>query len=411
MAKISPSPASLLEVAFPPLRQVRIGLIGPGKRGLKTIERYRFVEGAEIVALADASPRCTEAANALLEKSGRPHAKAFHGNEAWKKLCAERDVNLVYICTDWATHTPIALHALRAGKHVATEVPAATTLAECHALVRTAEEARRHCIMLENCCCDPFALATEQLSRDGLFGEITHCEGAYIHDLRSEFGLSAGTAVLSSVALSSSWMAETCVRHNGNPYPTHGIGPIGHLLDIHRGDRFDFLVSLTSKSPDGLRGKVNTTLIHTVRGRSILLQLDIATPRPYSRLQTVCGTRGFIQKYPLETIQIAGMSRAATGTEAVRKILEKHPHPLVLRYAGEAEKKGVPNLMNFIMDRRLVYCLRNGLPPDCDVYDAAEWSCIAELSEISANAGSRPVPVPDFTGGRWNVLPRHRYFF
>ncbi len=280
------NPRHVLELRCPPLPVVRIGLIGLGQRGMKTLERYAFIQGAEIRYLVDIDRDRLEAANRKLSDSGRPQAGLMEGKEAWKELCRQRDIDLIYICTDWQTHCEMAVEAMTCGKHVAVEVPAARTLEECRLLVHTAEETRRHCFMTENCCYDSFTLATLEMQRHGKLGKITHCEGAYIHDLRDVFGLT-GTQGNST----RQWMERSCALHGGNSYPTHGIGPIGWLLNLHRGDRMDYLVSLTSQGggPDELLGRVNSTLIHTVRGISILLQLDVTTPRPYSRLQTVCG--------------------------------------------------------------------------------------------------------------------------
>ena len=284
----------------PPIPHVRIALIGLGQRGMKTLERYAYIQGASIVCIADIDSEKLSLANTLLQESGRPIARTYPGAEGWKEICQQPDIDLVYICTDWSTHCKMAVTAMEAGKHVAVEVPAAETVEECWQLVNTSERTQRHCFMTENCCYDNFALATLEMKRQGLLGEITHCEGAYIHRIEN---------------LSASWMEQSCAQHGGNPYPTHGIGPIGQLLGLHRTDRMDYLVSLTSDS----RNKVNSTLIRTVNGVSILLQLDVATPRPYSRLQTVCGTKGFIQKYPLPTIQLDGEDQPTIGDDALRK--------------------------------------------------------------------------------------------
>ena len=348
---------------------------------MKTLERYAYIQGASIVCIADIDSEKLSLANKLLQESGRPIARTYPGAEGWKEICQQPDIDLVYICTDWSTHCKMAVTAMEAGKHVAVEVPAAETVEECWQLVNTSERTQRHCFMTENCCYDNFALATLEMKRQGLLGDITHCEGAYIHRIEN---------------LSASWMEQSCAQHGGNPYPTHGIGPIGQLLGLHRTDRMDYLVSLTSDS----KNKVNSTLIRTVNGVSILLQLDVATPRPYSRLQTVCGTKGFIQKYPLPTIQLDGEDQPTIGDDALCKA-ENYFNSPTAQLWQKGHELGVPNEMNFTMDSRLIYCLQNGLPLDIDVYDAAEWSCLAELSRQSAQSGSIPVRIPDFTRGRW----------
>jgi len=392
-------------------------MVGLGQRGMKTLERYACIEGTAITMLADLDPEKLQAANAALTASGRPAARTVEGPEGWREICKSPDIDLLYVCTDWGTHCDMAVEAMQQGKHVAVEVPAATTVEECWRLVDTAERTRRHLFMTENCCYDLFSLATYRLKEQGALGEISHCEGAYIHDLRYTFGIGSGgetgraegEANRTDVHPTRAWMARSCATHGGNPYPTHGMGPIGWLLGLHRGDRMDYLVSLTAATADraGLQGKVNSTLIRTVRGASILLQLDVTTPRPYNRLQTVCGSRGFVQKYPVPTLQFgdrpplvgeAALQEAGRVADNDAARLWRHGHAL-----------GVPNEMNYAMDARLIHCLHHGLPLDIDVYDAAEWSCIAELSQLSAREGSRPVPVPDFTRGRWRELPRHTF--
>ena len=397
----------VLELRCEPLPLVRIGLIGLGQRGMKTLERYIVQPGCEITWLAELDAGRLAQAARLLRSSGRPEARSACGPDAWQEVCGADNVDLVYVCTEWNSHCHMAVSAMQNGKHVAVEVPAATSVAECRLLVETAERYRRHCFMAENCCYDRFALATLEMKRRGLFGKITHCEGAYIHDLRDTFGLE--TAETGSAE--RRWMEQACARHGGNPYPTHGIGPIGWLLDLHRGDRLDYLVSLTTcgYGTDRLEGRVNTSLLRTVNGAGILLQIDVTTPRPYSRLQTVCGTAGFAQKYPLPTLCPEGAAHPLTGNDAWAEAARYEDTPPSQCWL-QGHRLGVPNEMNYAMDARLIHCLRHGLPLDIDVYDAAEWSCLAELSELSAREGSRPVAIPDFTQGRWQLLHGHHFY-
>ncbi len=370
-------------MGFSPIPHVRIALIGLGRRGMKTLERYAFIPDASIVYIADIDQNKLNEANAKLEASNRPKAKIACGADAWKSVCLEDDIDLVYICTDWDTHAEISIYAMKAGKHVAVEVPAARTIEECWSLVKTSEETGKHCFMTENCCYDNFALSTIEMYKQGLLGDITHCEGAYIHKIEN---------------LSASWMEKSCSSHGGNAYPTHGIGPIAQLLKLQGNDKMDYLVSLTSsmKCKKNEESKVNTTLIHTQKGVSILLQLDVTTNRPYNRLQTICGTKGFVQKYPLPTIQLRDEETATLGEEA-----EKRAYTFLNGESAQiwlkGKEMGVPNEMNYTMDYRLIKSLINGDPLDMDVYDAATWSCIAELSKKSAENGSIPIKIPDFT--------------
>ncbi len=384
---------TVANLACTPIPLVRIALIGLGGRGMKTLERYAFIHGAEIRYLVDIDDRRVLLANQKLLQSGRPQAKMLIGEKAWAEACNMQDVDVVYICTEWRSHATIATEAMLCGKHVVVEVPAATTLRECWQLVETAERTRRHLFMAENCCYDFFALQTLEMKRRGLFGQITHCEGAYIHDLNEyNFASHHGDT-------KHNWMIHSCAQHGGNPYPTHAIGPIAQVLDFHNQDRMTRLVSLTSSISVQNEcatelGHINNTLILTERGVSILLQLDVSTNRPYNRLQTVCGTKGFVQKYPLPTLQLEGED-LLTGNDALSAMQRFATSPASQLWQ-RGHNMGVPNEMNYAMDARLIHCLQNGLPLDIDVYDAAEWSCLAELTQLSACQGNIPIEIPQF---------------
>lgn len=380
----------VLRLACAPLSLVRIGFIGLGNRGMATLKRYLVIDDIEIVALCDVNTAHLGAAAELLRAEGKHCPVLLDSPEGWRAMCQREDIDLVYICTDWLTHTPMACFAMEQGKHVAIEVPAATTVEECWQLVDTAERTRRHCFMLENCCYDTFHQATLTMAEEGLLGTLTHLEGAYIHDLRDKYEADGPKG----------WMARLCGQHKGNPYPTHGIGPVCQLLKIHRGDKLDYLVSMTPSTDVPYDVCVNNTLIRTVKGKTILLQYDVTTPRPYSRMQTVCGTRGFVQKYPRRCIMLDGQE--LVKGDAVESLIAQYTRPDIANIQAEGHRLGVANIMNYTMDRRLIYCLREGLPLDIDVYDAAEWSCIAELSEQSALNGGIPIKIPDFTRG-WSI--------
>ena len=410
---------SVLKLACEPLDTVRVGFIGLGARGRGAIERYVYLPDAKVVALCDLDSVNVNKANEILTSHKLPAADIYVGEDVWKEMCGRDDIDLVYICTDWHSHAPMAVYAMKQGKHVAVEVPAAMTVAECWQLVDTAERTRRHCIMLENCCYDAFALTTLNMARQGLFGEIMHVEGAYIHDLRSMYFCDENQG-----GFHNHWNKAYCVEHTGNPYPTHGLGPVCQILNIHRGDRLNYLVSMSThqagmteyahrtfgkESPEAqqayLLGDMNTTLIHTVKGKTIQLQYCTVHPRPYSRSHTICGTRGFAQKYPVATISLEDVCSGEADSVTTEELLQRYQHPFTATIGKEGARKGVPNEMNYIMDYRLIYCLHHGLPLDMDVYDAAEWSCITELSEQSVLNGSRPIEIPDFTRGAWEIFP------
>lgn len=396
---------SLLELRTQALSHVRIGLIGLGQRGQRMIDRYRFIDGASIVAISDLSSELLEKAQKQFAISERPQPATHVGTEAWREVCERSDVDLIYICTPWDSHAEIAQVAMNAGKHVAVEVPAAMSVNDCYALIATARSTGRHLFLAENCCYDRFHLGVLSAVQQGLLGTITHCEGAYIHDLRADFGL------LSESEATRGWMGTAFAQHGGNPYPTHAIGPIAHLLNIHRGDRLKTLTAMSSTPIDKQtgQGRINTALITTERGRTILLQLDMTTPRPYSRLQTTCGTEGYAQKYPLPILATSTTPQPLTGQPAEELADDLATHHSAFAFWQEGYLRGVDNEMNYAMDARLIYCLRQGLPLDIDAYDAVEWSCLTELTQLSAQQGGMPIDIPDFTEGHWQELSTHRF--
>ncbi|MFV0535759.1 MAG: Gfo/Idh/MocA family protein [Dysgonomonas sp.] len=409
---------NVLKLACEPLKTVRIGMIGLGVRATKAINRFMYLDGIEIKALCDIIPSNIEHSQDILFNHKHKKADEYTDREGWKLLCQRLDIDLVYISTDWLTHTPMAVYAMQQGKHVALEVPAAPTLAECWQLVDTAEQTQRHCMMLENCCYDSFELNTLHMAQQGVFGEILHVEGAYIHDLRER--------VLSNESGKrhpSNWQTMYNVQHTGNPYPTHGLGPVCQLLNIHRGDKMNYLVSMStmqygmkqyaqerfgSDSPKALLdyklGDMNNTLIRTQKGKTILVQHDISNPRPYTRIHLINGSNGYAQKYPIERIALYPDSENVLNEEQMSKLLQKYEHPLLKKMGRKAIETCEERARDFLMDYRLIYCLQNGLPLDQDVYDAVEWSCLMELTEISVLNDSMPVEIPDFTRGDWDKV-------
>lgn len=363
--------------------KVRVGLIGLGHRGLATLRRFALIAQADVVALCDRLPEAIDAAVNILPPSS-PRPKLYVD---WQDLVASNGIDLVYVCTDWGTHAPIALAAMRAGHDVAVEVPLAVTIEECREIVAVSRATGRMCTMTENCCYDPFNLAQLSMVEKGLFGTITHLEGAYIHDLRHD------------LEGARKWYVEMGRANGANPYPTHAIGPICQLIAAadSGSEVADRPVALTSMSstitPDG----PNTTLVRTARGRSIMLQYDIATPRPYSRIQMVCGSAGYSAKYPQMIIQADSINGGEPlKGDKLREWLDSEAHPWVKEYEPEARRLGVDNLMNYIMDRRLFDNILNSRPPDISVADAALWSAFAPLTSMSVKGGGIEVAIPDF---------------
>lgn len=399
--------------AAPAMDSVRIGIIGLGMRGPGAVVRMSHIEGVAINALCDIRPEKVADAQKLLEASSHRPATYSGKEEAWKELCERDDIDLVYIATPWDLHTPMALHAMEQGKHVAIEVPAATTVEECWQLVETSERTRKHCMMLENCCYDFFELLTLNMARQGFFGEIVHGEGAYLHNLVD--------LNFSKDGYYEMWRLKENFR-NGNLYPTHGLGPICQVMNINRGDRMDYLVSVSSSdftmhrratelaSQDlffkdfankNYRGNMNTMTIRTKKGRTILIQHDVSSTRPYSRIHLISGTKGIARKWPAK--EIANSHEGWLSPEEYRAVEERYTPEITKKLGEMAKQIGGHGGMDFLMDWRLIDCLRNGLPLDQDVYDAALWSSVAPLSEWSVANRSTSIDIPDFTGGSWKT--------
>ena len=408
--------SDVIELRCDPIDTVRVAFIGLGGRGKGAVRRYTFLDGVKIVALCDLVQENLDKSQEILQEAGLPDADSYSGPEDWKKVCEREDVDLVYVCTHWDLHTPIAVYAMEQGKHVASEVPIAISIEECWQLVNTAEKTRRHCMQLENCNYDFFELATLNMVRQGLLGEIVHAEGAYIHDLRKGvFNEENGYWEM--------WRLRHNEERNANLYPTHGFGPICHALNIHRGDKMEYLVALASDqfgmtdfakkkfgedsdyaTREYARGDMNTTLIKTAKGKSMMIQHDVTSPRPYSRIHLLSGTKGFVQKWPMQGIALEPFAHDFLEDEEMEKLLADYEHPITKEVGELARTVGGHGGMDFTMDFRLIHCLRNGLPLDLDVYDAAEWSSIIELSEKSIENQGMPVKVPDFTRGAWNKV-------
>lgn len=416
----------VMELRCDPIDTVRMAIIGLGMRGQGAVYRYTFLEGVEVKVLCDLEEFNTERAQKILTDKGLPEAELYHGPEDYKAICERDDIDLVYICTNWALHTPIAVYAMEQGKHVATEVPAALTIEECWQLVNTAERTRRHCMQLENCNYDFFEMATLNMARQGLFGEILHGEGAYIHDLR---WLNFAEYEHGASAYHGMWRLEHMANRDGNLYPTHGFGPICHIMNIHRGDRMTHLVSMSTRQAgmnayaaekfgedsdyatrEYKKGDMSTSLVRTEKGKTIMIQHDVTSPRPYSRIHLVSGTKGFARKWPERGLAFEPDAHSFLPEAEMDSMLRVYEHPITREVGEKAREVGGHGGMDFIMDYRLIYCLRNGLPLDQDVYDAAEWSAIAELSEKSVEYGSMPVMIPDFTRGAWKKVEEVKYY-
>lgn len=399
--------SSVIGMQFAP-RDPKIGIIGTGGRGTSLLENLLAAD-AKILALCDVVQEKAEHAQSLVVKSGQKTPELYtKGDHAFESLVARDDLDLVLIATPWDWHVEMAVAAMNHGKHAAVEVPASTSIEDCWKLVDTSERTRRHCIMLENCCYGYNETLILRMIQSGLFGDLLYGEGAYIHDLREELFSNKGEGL---------WRRTAHTKRDGNLYPTHGLGPIANYMGIQRGDSFDYIVSVSTpqRGLDEYRkahlpssdprlaeryitGDMNTSLIKTAKGRTITLKHDVVNPHPYDRINMIAGTKGVFADYP-PRIYFDGQ----TGGEEWGNLdsWKGHQHPLWKQEGEIAKKLGGHGGMDYIMLYRLLQCMREGLVPDMDVYDAAEWSAPGPLSRASVASGSLAIKFPDFTRGHW----------
>jgi predicted dehydrogenase len=402
--------ASMIEFGDRPIDSVRIGFVGVGLMGSSHVENLLKIDGVEIHAVCDVVEAKVERAQQMVVDAGGDRPAGYsRGPRDFERLCDRPDLDLVFTATPWEWHVPVCLAAMQAGKHAATEVPAALTLDDCWRLVETSEKTRKHCVMMENCNYDRIEMMALNMVGQGVIGELLHAECGYLHDLREVKHDMAGEGV---------WRRAHSMTSNGDLYPTHGLGPVAQCLDINRGNTFETLVSMGSKtrglhlyaverfgadSPQAAESfalsDVVTTLLRTAGGETVVVTHDTSSPRPYSRDILIQGIRGILRKYPEPRIHLEGRSEPHQW-EPIEPYLEQYDHPL-WRELGELGKDARHGGMDFIEVHRLVGALRAGRPPDMDVYDAATLSAVIELSRRSIAAGSAPQPFPDFTRGRW----------
>ena len=428
---------SAIGLTVPKLEVVRVGFVGLGMRGPGAVESFTHIPGTQIVALCDYEQERAERCQEYLRKASMPEAAIYSGEKGYEELCKRDDIDLVYVATDWMHHFPVAKCALENGKNVAIEVPSAMNLAQCWELIDLSEKTRKHCMILENCCYDWFEMNTLNMAQQGVFGEVIRAQGAYIHNLDEFWDYYWKDGENDTLG----WRLDYTMRHRGDVYATHGLGPVAQALNIHRGDRMKTLVAMDTKSVIGKalveertdsvcnnfrNGDHTTTLIRTELGKVIEIQHNVMTPQPYNRLYQLTGTKGFANKYPIEGYALAGEQLNASGVQPqvdnlsahsflpqkeMEALVEKYQHPILKKYGEMAKEVGGHGGMDFIMMCRLVYCLQNGLPLDMDVYDLAEWCCLAELGELSMDNGCAPVAFPDFTRGEWNKVQGYKHAY
>jgi len=408
---------TMMGVPFQKHSKVRIGMIGLGQRGTGHLRGLLNIPDVEILAVCDidqssSSRYGTESAKRSIVAAGKKEPVVYGKDENdWKNLCKRGDLDLIYISTPWSLHVPNAVAAMEGGAHAATEIPAALDLQGCWQLVEVSEKTRRHCMMMENCNYGRSEMMVLNMVQQGLFGTITHGEAAYIHDLRSGF--------YDNPTNVGPWRRPMHTRFDGNLYPTHGLGPVCWYMGIHKGDRMTSLVSFSSpeaalseyinktlEASDPRRrekyicGDMNTSIIKTALGRTIMLQHDVVTSRPYSRHNLIQGSKGCYADYP-SRIHIDGVGRAHRWDSNMGPWQEKYDNPLWIELGEQARRVGGHGGMDYMMNYRLIQCMKEGIKPDFDVYDAAAWSAPFPLSVASVKNDGQPQQFPDFTNGLW----------
>ena len=403
----------------PKLEIVRVGVIGLGNRGTGTVRRLASIEGVEIRALCDLEPDRVERSAKLIRHLGHQPDRYSGNDNEWRKVCERADIDLIAVVTPWHLHTTQCLFAMENGKHAYTELPAATTLEECWQLVETSERTKKHCVQMSSNCHSGTGAVVLNMVREGFFGELIHGEGCYIHDLLMDYNFTKHM-------YHNMWRLNENIGRHGNLYPQHGLVPIIQMMDINCGDRMDYLTSASGKDfmmgetaerlaeeddfwkpyvGKDYRGNMNVTTIRTFKGRTIVMQHDVSSPRPRGG-RLLSGTRATYQSHP---DRFATSHRGWLSDEEFRALVEKYTPEITKRFAGltsqaeKMERGGHSYYRVTPTDWRLIDCLRNGMAMDMDVYEAAASSAITPLSILSVSNRSNSVDVPDFTRGSWKT--------
>ncbi|MBE0376660.1 Gfo/Idh/MocA family protein [Pseudoalteromonas prydzensis] len=405
---------SVIGLIAPKMDVVRVGFIGVGQRGFGHVKHMSHIAGTEIKAICDTHNEVLEQSAKYLTDKGLVKPALYTGSDnAYQEMLNRDDIDIVIISTPWAWHAPMAIDTMNSGKHAFVEVPLALTVEEMWQIVDTAERTQKNCMMMENVNYGRDELMVLNMVRQGVFGELLHGEAAYIHELRWQ--------MKEIEHKTGSWRTAWHAKRDGNLYPTHGLGPVSQYMNINRGDRFDFLTSMSSPALgrsayakkefpadhqrnqlNYIAGDMNTTLIKTVKGRSIMVQHDTTTPRPYSRHNLIQGTNGVFAGFPNRIALENGGSKSFHEWDyEMADWYKKYDHPLWLKMGEEAQRNGGHGGMDFLMFWRMIYCLRNGEALDQDVYDGAAWSVISPLSAESVSNRSASIDIPDFTRGAW----------
>ncbi|MEU4503487.1 Gfo/Idh/MocA family oxidoreductase [Streptomyces sp. NPDC024089] len=398
---------TMVGVPFDRRSTVRVGIVGLGNRGGSMIDLFLAVSGVQVVAVCDPVKAKAQQAAAKVTAAGQPAPAVYtNGEDDYENLCKRGDIDFVYVATPWDFHFQMAKTAMLNGKHVGVECPIALQLDQLWELVDLSERTRRHCMQLENCCYGQNEMRVLRMAHAGLFGDLLHGAGAYNHDLR---GL-----MFDPDYYEGPWRRLWHTRLRGDLYPNHGFGPVANYMDINRGDRAVSITSVGSPSlglaeyrekhmPAGdpswketyVESDRTISLVQTAKGRVIRLEHDVSTPHPYSRINSLGGTKGVFEDYPARIYIEPDHTNDSWGDFAK---YQEWDHWL---WKEHANPPGGHGGMDYMLVFRLMQCMRLGLVPDFDVYDAATWTSPVPLSHLSIKAKGAPQQIPDFTRGEW----------
>ena len=411
-------------------KKVRLGFIGVGYRGRNHVEQSLYRDDVQITAICDIDPQAIAETKKIFQKFNKPEPAIYaNGNQDFLNLLKRDDIDGVVIATPWELHVPMAVASMKAKKYTAVEVSATVTLQESWDLVNAYEETGSHCMILENVCYRRDVMAVLNMIRQGLFGEMLYAHCGYQHDLREvKFNdgihyAGGGVEFGAKAHAEARWRTQHSIDRNGDIYPTHGLGPVAHWLDINRGNCFTYLTSHATKAR-GLHkhivdnagenhpnakvnfklGDIVSTTIQCANGENIVLIHDTNSPRPYSLGFRAQGTEG-IWMDDNDSIYLQKVSPKPHRWESFEAYQQKYDHPLWQKFSKSAEEAGHGGI-DFFVIRGFIEAIKRKVAPPIDVYDAAVWSAISPLSELSIARGSSPVEIPDFTRGKWKTNKR-----
>ncbi|MDG2173946.1 MAG: Gfo/Idh/MocA family oxidoreductase [Flavobacteriaceae bacterium] len=412
------------DYSAPKLKTVRVAFIGVGARGTGHARQVATIEGTEVVAISDLYQDLVQRSidNCKEIGKGERHNKIamYSGGEnKWKLMLKEVKPDAVFISTNWDNHAPMVIEAMNSGAHAFVEVPMATTIEDMWEIINTSEKTRKHCMMMENVNYGRDELMYLNMCRKGVIGDFLHAEAAYIHELRFQMEeQKRGTG---------SWRTHHYAKGRGNLYPTHGLGPVAQYMNLARGDdNFNTLISYSTPALgrkiyaeknypsdhkwnklDYKNGDLNTSIIKTNVGRTVMVQWDETSPRPYSRHNLIQGTKGILAGFPTRVALEGGVEGVTKNHHSWAQgkdldvLYEKYDHPLYKRLGALAKKMGGHGGMDFMMRYRIIECLRKGEPLDQNMYEGCFWSAVTPLSAKSIEDEGAPQRFPDFTRGNW----------